>query len=293
MTLKVHSDFISRQTALLSLAPTTRYSSIHMCPPALVTKLTVPPFFGQDQIKTFHESIGPQAIHICRFADPVRTCILSQDWQIHREESLSTTMRAYGEYMFYFEFDKLDSRRNTIRFMLIPYLNEMSWRDSIRSDGVRWMFDSLGHYDCWSFSQLFKIFRDLRREDERKDVAIFLACFDSCDEEEQTWFLKAVLEEHSRTDLDYNLTIASSNPDNFLQESIPESQVLFVKDFPTAPTGFAIDEMGVHAGGLASLLEDVLRRRPVLSGLKQALENLIEEYHHTRTLSGLSNSRLA
>ena len=254
-----------------------------MCPPGFLPKLTAPPFLEQDKLKIFHNSIGPRVVYIYGFADPARTAMLSQYWQIFDEEPLSNKTEFYGGDMFYFEFDKFDRRRNTIRSMLVTYLNEMSWHTWSLSGNdyrARWMLDSLQYYGCWSLPGLFKLFQEVRKDNAKKEMAIVLACFDSCVEEERTWFLRTVLDEHSRSDLNYRLMITTSNPDSFLQDSIPESQVLSLKEFPAEPTGFAIDEKGIHVSGLTSSLEDVLRRRPVLNSLKQTLEALIDECHH-------------
>lgn len=287
--LKISSKLISHQVALLSLAPTIRYPSVHMDPAGILPKSSTPPFLDwiskhQNKLRAFNNSLGPRVLYIHGVADPARTAMLSQYWHLFDEEPLSWIQELYGGDTFYFEFDNLDSRRNTIRSMLITYLNEMSWRSWSMpggADGVRWLFENLEYFGGWSLPDLFKLFQEVRRNSAMYQMGIRLACFDSCAEEERTWFLKAVLDQHSHSDVNYRLIITTSNPDSFLNDLIPESRVLSLKDCPAEVCGFAIDEKGIHGSGLAAALEDVLRQRPVLNSLKQTLEALIDECKHT------------
>jgi ankyrin repeat protein len=216
--------------------------------------------------------------------------MLSQYWQVFDSKRRGEELADYGGSMFYFEFDKLDKRRNTIRSMLLTYLNEMSWRDGSQYSGVgsvQWMFTSLEDYACWSLPFLFKMFQCLRTAKSRKDTVIFLACFDNCVEDERAWFLKEVLDEHGRIDLAYRLVITASDPDTSALDLAPDVQILSKKDFLEEPRGFAVDEMAVHACGLASSLQALLDRRPVLNSAKHALETLIGECHSSPQLSFL------
>jgi ankyrin repeat protein len=206
--------------------------------------------------------------------------MLSQYWQVFDSKRRSEELTDYGGSMFYFEFEKLDKRRNTIRSMLLAYLNEMSWRDGSHDSGVgsvRWMFTSLEYYGCCSLPVLFKIFQCLRNVTSRKNTMIFLACFDNCVEDERTWFLKEVLDEHGRIDQAYRLVITASDPDTSALDSVPDVQIITREDFLEDPVGFAVDEMTVHAYGFTSSLQALLDRRPALSIVKQALEKLVGE----------------
>ncbi|KAH8733608.1 ankyrin repeat-containing domain protein [Ilyonectria robusta] len=287
--LKIFSDFINRQVALLSLAPTIRYPRVYVYPAGILSKSGTPPFLDwilkyQNDLRDFNNGLGPRVLYIHGVADPARTAMLSQYWHLFNAELLSWIQETYGGNTFSFEFSKFDSRRNTIRSMLVTYLNEMAWLSWSMpgcADGVRWLFENLEYFGSWSLPDLFKIFKEVRRNLARFEMRIYLACFDSCVEEERTWFLKAVLDQHSHSDMNDQLIITASNPDSLLNDSVPESRLVHLTDCPAELNGFAIDEKGIHGSGLAVALEDVLRQRPVLNSLKQTLEALMEECKHT------------
>jgi ankyrin repeat protein len=272
------------------MAPPRKHANVHIPPAEFIPSSTVPSFLAQNKLRSSDYAVGPQFTYICGLGDSTRTAMLSQYWQVFDSKRRSEELTDYGGSMFYFEFDKLDKRRNTIRSMLLTYLNEMSWRDGSQDSGVgsiHWMFASLEHYGYWSLPFLFEMFQCLRNVTSRKDTTIFLACFDDCVEDERTWFLNEVLDEHSRIDQAYRLVITASDPDISAFESAPDVQILGKQDFLEEPRGFAIDEMAVHVFGLTSSLQALLDRRSILNSVKQSLETLIGECHSSPQLGFL------
>lgn len=272
------------------MAPPRKQANVHIPPGEFIPSSSIPSFLAENKLRSSNYPIGPQFTYICGLGDSTRTAMLSQYWQVFDSKRRGEALMDYGGSMFYFEFDKLDKRRNTICSMLLTYLNEMSWRDGSQHTGVgtvEWMFASLEYYGCWSLPVLFKMFQCLRTVRSRKNTVIFLACFDDCVEDERAWFLKEVLDEHGRIDQTYHLVITASDPDTSALDSAPDVQILSKKDFQEEPRGFAVDEMAVHARGLASSLQALLDRRPALNSVQHALEALIGECHSSPQLGFL------
>ncbi|KAK2010072.1 ankyrin [Colletotrichum eremochloae] len=113
-----------------------------------------------------------------------------------------------GGAAFYFQFDKSDSRRRSVKSMLALFLSETTWRMWAKpgeAPTTRRVFSSLEYYRSWSLPVLFNLFTDMRRCKEVEHFVIILGCFDQCVEEERNWFLAKVLEHQSRTDSTYRL----------------------------------------------------------------------------------------
>ncbi|KAH6957155.1 ankyrin repeat protein [Fusarium avenaceum] len=288
--LKIVKRIISGQSGLLSMAPPRKLANVHIPSREFIPSSIVPSFLAENKLRSSNYPIGPQFTYICGLGDSARTSMLSQYWQVFDSRRRGEALKDYGGSMFYFEFDKLDKRRNTIRSMLLTYFNEMSWRDGDQDTGagsVKWAITSLGYYGCWSLPFLFKIFQNVRSASTRFNTLIFLACFDNCVEDERAWFLKEVLDEHDRIDQAYRLVITASDPDTSAFDSVPDVQILSTKDFLEEPRGFAVDEMAIHVQGLASSLQTLLDRRPALNNVKQALEILVVDCHSSPQLGFL------
>ncbi|KAM0212656.1 hypothetical protein ACHAQI_004612 [Fusarium lateritium] len=278
--LKIQTKIVYQQAALFSMAPSRKFANVHIPTAKFLPPSTVPSFLARDELKSSEYPIGPQFTYICGLGDSDHTAMLSQYWQVFDSTRRSGDVTDYGGSIFYFEFDKRDKRRNTIRSMLLTYINEMSWRDACRDSGVgtvHWLFESFEYYGCWSLPFLFKLFQCLRTHSTREHLTVFLARFDDCVEDERIWFLNEVLDERSRVDRAYRLVITSSDPDTSLLNVAPEVQILTKKDFPEEPRGFATDEKAIHACGLTPSLQALLDRRPVLNSLRKPLEILIGE----------------
>ncbi|KAF4994266.1 hypothetical protein FGRMN_5904 [Fusarium graminum] len=296
--LKVNVDIINQQAALLSMAPPRKYANVHLPLPGFLPSSTTPAFLTRDHLRAKIIPIGPNFTYICGLGDSARTSMLSQYWQVF------DARRRGGDYdasVFHYEFDKLDSRRNTIRFMLLAYLNEMLWYSGSQGANISCallVFKTLQHYQSWSLSSLFKHFQNLRCSLERRYMPIFLACFDDCVEDERTWFVKEVLDAQNRSDMPFRLIITASDPDTSLLDSAPEVQILTKKDltkelaYPRAngewtsgvefveePMGLNIDEERIHATGFTSSLEALLLQRPALRYLSQPLQDLLTGFN--------------
>lgn len=285
IALAIARRLIHHQAALLSLTPSMRYSGVHIEP--FLLEASTPPFLEwainhENIFRDFRASLGPTVLHIRGLVDPARASMISQYWYLFNERVNCWQPRLYGGRTFYFEFHKFDSRLNNIRAMLIAFLNEVAWRMVALPAAVRtfeWMLYSTEFCREWSLFQLFETFTEVRRTRGVSKLAICLGCFENCVEEERTWFLKAVLDQQSHSDLNYRLLITTTTSDDLLKDPVPGPRVqcLDMSDCPEPLRGFAIDEAGINPDGLVPSLEHVLRQRPVLEDLKSTLLELMGE----------------
>jgi ankyrin repeat protein len=164
-------------------------------------------------------------------------------WYEWRRSSLWSD--GYGAASFYFEFDRTDGRYNTIRAMLLSYINEVLWRAEPGSDLANVLVSTLGrlrHPFAWSLPGLFKVFSDLRRQWMNERFTIILGRFDDCTQEERDWFLARVQEEQNGRDTDYGVVFVTDQPEVFLNPSLKENEIISLKDCPGPFRGFEVDE---------------------------------------------------
>ncbi|GKT40023.1 ankyrin-3 [Colletotrichum spaethianum] len=282
--IKVNHDLNDSQLALLSMMPPVKPVNLHIDPELTQTLPFLDWIFTHERFKRFNESIGPYTLCIQGTdEDASRMAMISQHVYTRYEEEQIHKM-VWGEPQesaaFYFQFDKFDRRYNGIKPMLVTFLSKLTWHMWSKPGeerATRRVFESLEWYRNLSLPGLFNLFTEMRRCADVGNIAIILSCFDSCVEEERNWFLARVLEHQSRTDVNYRLVITTSMQDLFLKDSLPETQVISLDECPAPLVGYAIDEKEFDANGLWPYLEDVLRKRPVLSALAGSLKNAIEQ----------------
>lgn len=165
--LKIEPEIIDCQVAFLKLAPPTRIVKIHMAseddPPFLdwITKT--------EAFKAFKAGIGPQIFYMHGVTrDSQRLALISQYLytRFEYDSLLDVWWDDYGGSVFYFEFDKHDSRYNNIKGMLITFITEMTWRhcSKVRDMApIARVFKCLRYYPSLSLQSLFKLFIDVWR----------------------------------------------------------------------------------------------------------------------------------
>ncbi|KAL7933308.1 ankyrin repeat protein [Trichoderma chlorosporum] len=281
-SLKINTELVHGQIALLSMMPPRKIHTAHVYFDVKGNQeLPVLAWIAeQAAYRNFCENYGPQVLNIeCTEGDRWRTSMLSQGLYDKHQRNLLKTLGQNQKGSFYFEFDKFDTRYNTIESMLIAFINEISCRllhIPQVSQTIRRMFDRLKYYHCWSFKNLFKFFIDLRRCFSVHMITLILSGWENCVEEQRTWFLSRVLEEHHRSDLDYRLIIITNGPDKYLKGSIESSQVVSLSQCPMPIQEYAIDRKDPPEG-LAIVLEGVLQKRPALKGIKELLSQMMDE----------------
>ncbi|UKZ75097.1 hypothetical protein TrVFT333_002769 [Trichoderma virens FT-333] len=239
-----------------------------------------------DQVayKNFNESYGPQILHIeCTAGDRPYTSNLSQYFHNMQDLSSWKTPEFRNKTCFYFEFDEFDVRYNTVQSMLITFINEIAWRfwhSPKDAPTIRRVLENLSYHRNWSLADLFMLFTEVRKCPSVRGFTLILGCWDNCVQEERTWFLSKVLEQHRRNDLDYQLVVTTSGPEEFLKENMPKSQVLSLKNCPVSIQGYGLDDK-YPPSGLKPLLEDLFQKRPALKNIGETLEQLIDECRGT------------
>ncbi|KAJ4191030.1 hypothetical protein NW755_005241 [Fusarium falciforme] len=237
---------------------------------------------SQEAYKTFDDMMGPCALYLEGIAgDPKRTAMLTQHiYAKYEYEYLEYWGKNYGGSAFYFEFNKHDNRYNNIRSMLVSLINDMAWHNWRKNpDGpvIRALLENLAYHHRWPLPELFQLFTLIRQCPSVSTWAIFLSCFDECVEEERTWFLTRVMEQFGRSEWNYRIVITTSGPNSSIKKLIPESQVLSMQGCPTGPKGYAADERGFEQPELELVLENLLKKRPVLRQLEIQLKDIMNE----------------
>ncbi|KAM0445935.1 hypothetical protein ACHAO4_009645 [Trichoderma viride] len=92
------------------------------------------------------------------------------------------------------------------------------------------------------------------------------------------------------------LAITTSDLDDFVQRSVPESRVVSLNNCPEPLSLYSVDEQGIDACGLEPSLELLLRKRPVLKHIEAELNNVMTECQSSphlgfRIMDWLSNFR--
>ncbi|KAK7414638.1 hypothetical protein QQX98_006495 [Neonectria punicea] len=279
--LRTSSDLVHGHVALLYLAPPTRIPNVSIDPGA--TSAQDLPFLdwitSQDAFKRFLDGMGSRMLYIQGVTGTAsRMAMLPQYLYSHYEMgNLDHAEHFKPANAFYFKFDKLDSRYNNIRSMIVTVLKQVTWRSwcgLTDTQTIRHLFESLEYYHFWSLSHLFKLFTEVLRFQHMNGYVLFLCCFDHCVEEERTWFLTNVLEQQSHSELSHRVVIATTGPDNLLKSLINDSQTVSLENCPIP--GYAVDDQGVAAGRLGASLTGLLRKRPVLKALQKDLEDLMD-----------------
>lgn len=279
--LSAQHELIESRYALLSLLPPTRLPKVHTDPEVLEELPYMKWIINHQKFRNFDESVGPYTLCIQGYKeDASRMAMVSEQlytWYGNTKVSNSASRDMREGSVFYFQFDKFDSRYNSIKSMLATFLSEVTshvWSRSGDAPTAHRVFESLEYCRSWSLSVLYNLFTELRRCDSVEKTTIILGCFDSCVEGERNWFLAKELEHQSHTDLSYRLVITTTDQDQFLKECLPDMRVVSLDECRAPLSGYSIDEKGFDASEIGPHLEDLLRQRPILGRLKQILEEV-------------------
>ncbi|KAL3292884.1 ankyrin repeat protein [Colletotrichum asianum] len=296
------SEFIlARQLALLHLAPCTKLPTVHSDP-----ELFDIPFlewvFHHEKFKNFEMSVGPCTLYIQGTReDWSRTAMISQHIYLryeHRGLRNPPPGITAQNAAFYFQFNRSDSRYNSIKAMLATFLTEVTWNiwsHPGEAVAINRTFGSLENLCNWSLPILFTMFMGVRKSKRVGRFTIFLGCFDDCIEDERVWFIRNVLDQQRRSDNYFRLVITTGHQDEFLSQCLSTAHVIHLQECPAPLTGYAIDEEGHNADGLKPYLKDMLQKRQVFNRLKPSLEAMIANYERVphlgyRVLDWLRNS---
>jgi ankyrin repeat protein len=174
----------------------------------------------------------------------------------------------------YFEFDRHDSRYNTIWSLMLYLLNAHIWHfwkgtEPIISEQLAF----LGRVHSWSLDDLFHLYSTIRRLGivERR-YTVFISCFDQCPADQRQWFLERVLEQQSYSDAEYRIVLSTSARDDLVVASFPDEARINLNSSPALSA--SRDNLTAE---LRSLLSALIARRPVYEDLRPQLESLLDQ----------------
>lgn len=147
--------------------------------------------------------------------------------------------KAPGYGCFYYEFDRHDSRRSSIKAMIVSFVCTYAGRFWANADDVlEWFPKYMGRFNCWSLKDLLHVFLRVQQIDGMKCMPIILGQFDQCDEEERLIFLQAMIKRQERTELRLQLLITTARPEGFISGMMPPDSIISLDECPLSLDDF-------------------------------------------------------
>ncbi|KAI2472567.1 putative ankyrin repeat protein [Annulohypoxylon bovei var. microspora] len=275
-TIKVNYRILQFQALLLSLAPPTRVLDRPYYLPGEAVPPVVEWIYNQEAFETFSEGgLGPRIIHIHANGHPsVDISEVSRlFYSYHDYRPISFTKRLPDRSIVYFEFNKQDSRYNTISSLLTYSINVIIWRfwnESSRM--ITGEFTFLNDIHSWSLEDLYQLYTNLRGMTAAVNLTIFISCFDQCPENQRQWFLSRVLEEQSYSERKYSMIISTWSVHGLGVKSLTGKADINLEHCPA--TCKSIERLAESLQlGLISLIE----RRPIYQDFQPQIKKLLEE----------------
>ncbi|KAG8164089.1 hypothetical protein KVR01_006007 [Diaporthe batatas] len=165
---------------------------------------------------------------------------------------------------FYFEFDKHDIRRASIKDMIVSFLIIFAGRfwsksaDSYLVSSAAYM----RRFRSWSTRHLINVFLDVQKAPAMQAITVILGGLDNCEEKERFAFTQAVLDRQDRSEIPFNLIITTREPDDFLCDHLPPANIINLEDCP-----LSVEDYLTCPGPLVTedRIKCLLARRPELT----------------------------
>jgi len=244
----------------------------------------------QQPFKTFSASggAGPRLLHMHENGYPFKNDIreVSRLFYLSYEPDLVVLKagRTPDQTVIYFEFDQTDSRYNTISSMLTYLISAIVcrfWRGNELdiSNELKFMKDSCA---C-SLEDLYRLYTALRVcNPALRRLTIFLSCFDQCaSQDERSWFLQRVLQQHSYCEAEDHLILSTRTRDGLGigGDSFPDGARINLEyhyRLHSPRAGPSTDEPAAY--DIQAALEKLVTTRPVYAALRPQLKILLGEY---------------
>ncbi|KAI1128725.1 putative ankyrin repeat protein [Nemania abortiva] len=269
--IKVDYQILQFQAKLLSLAPPTRVVDTPF-DPTLPESLAVAWIYKQAPYKSFSKpGKGPRLMHLHGDGSPwVNISKLSRLFHAHYDSNTELP----HESVIYFEFDKWDSRYNTMASMLAYLINALVWRFGTHSkktitEELKFLSDTCS----WSLEDLYHLYNRLRLA--APGLTLFIGCFDQCPMDQRQWFLRRTVEHQGYNDVRSRIILSTSTLDSLAVEKLPNKSRINLADCPATRESNNKQIRGLELG-----LVDLIRHRSVYEDFRSQLESLIEECHN-------------
>lgn len=135
---------------------------------------------------------------------------------------------------FYFEFDDHDSRRASIKDMIVSFMSIFAGR-FCDGDDYRYLVSSaeyMRRFRSWSLKHLINVFLDVQKASSMNNLTIILGGFDNCEDKERSTFIQTLLERQDRSEKSFNLVITTKKPDSLLCDRLPPANTINLEDCP-------------------------------------------------------------
>lgn len=132
---------------------------------------------------------------------------------------------------FYYEFDRHDSRRCSIKAMITSYVCTYAghfWADE--DDALEWFAQYMGRFNCWSLKDLLNVFLRVQQSNGMRARPVILGQIDQCDEKERLLFLQEMIKLQNRSEQRFQLIITTTRPEGFICEMLPPDSIISLDD---------------------------------------------------------------
>lgn len=225
----------------------------------------------------------PRVIHLHGDGSPqIDIRAVSRHLYLNYDDSKATSAgnRIPKRSVIFFEFDRWDSRHNSISSMLVYFVNILSWRFPTPSDWLSQWENIFGITKFWSLESLWIFYESMLSSYDTSisELTFFIGCFDQCPDEERKWFLQCILARQSYCESNPSFILSTSRKDGLAIESLPDNKRINLQDCPalSRPT---IRNMLTNEFRLG--LIDLIARRPIYEIVQLQLESLLEQCSDT------------
>lgn len=288
LAIDIRYDLITYQAWLLSLSPPTRSLDTPF-DPAFAEPPVVEWISEQQSFKAFSApgGAGPRLLHMHGNGDGFKNNIREVSrlfYLSYDAERVTQNGRSPERTVIYFEFDQMDSRYNTMSSMLTYLINAIVcrfWRgnESNILTELKFMRDSC----AYSLEDLYRLYTALRVcIPGLRRLVIFLSCFDQCaSQDEGTWFLQRVLQQHTYCEDEDRLILSTWTRDGLgiAGDSFPHEARINIEDHHRLDhlrTGSSGDEGNEYE--IKAAVDKLIATRPVYASLRPQLDVLLREY---------------
>lgn len=277
LVIEINHRIIQFQAWLLALAPPTRALDVPF--DSMLSKVPVVRWICEQEPFTAFSKFGPgpRLMHIHGNGNSlVDISELSRLFYAHYGASATNGKagKRSERMMVYFEFDRRDSRYDTISSMLTYLISIIMWHFwPARPTWVPEELSFLKTTRAWSPEDLYHLYATFRDGlQEAHKLTIFISCFDQCPEDQRKWFLQRVLEEQSYSEEQYRMILSTSTRDSLAVGSFPDEARINLANCPAVNE--SVDKL---TKSLQLGLTGLVKRHSIFEYFRPQLESLLVE----------------
>lgn len=279
LAIKNNYQYLQFQGALLSLASPTRRTSVHLDPqhrPSVISWV-----LQQQAFKAF--AAKPKSILHLHAGEESGLNIgaISQHLSYAYDNDTAAVEPRYG--VFYFEFDRRDSRYNNIKAMISSYLNSVIWRFSDGAPSyLSWLFEYLNAFETWSLEDVLFFFFYISSYYPQNQMVLLLGSFDHCDQTTREMFVEMFLRSLHHSESKLRLIVSTNGTDAYLSKTVASSNAINLKDYTFAVGEY--DTWTERTDTLDEAMHKLVEKRGALRRFTGEMNQLLEQCEGGTTL---------